>query len=433
MGYFRGELLRQYAAYQRFWQGKVFVIYITAGLLEESLFDLAADVSFILGQGINLVVVVDGEELVDVFNQKHYGGSFADLTDGAHLVTLETLQDIDETLNQLTQRFNAACQLFGTAAVRLSPAAVKAFCHPEAYEGQGSFARLDKPKITQVLTAGHLAILDSVACQYHESEHLHLYISARQLAASVADELRVPKVLICTKRAGFFDQQGKCIQGMPCEQAQNIIDPKRWVDEGALVAGMDIAVAAVQAGVQRATLLSPTQIIQEIFTSEGAGTMVYNGSFVANCSRIRPAQPRDLGNLHAFLSTGMNRGILKSRTLAELSQLIDQMIIFEIDGQIVGTIGLQLYPGQWAEVISLWTAAYFRVGIGSQLLSAIEAKAKSLDCQDMFACVIPKNTVGRLFFTNHGYQAVDRQAVPAEKWQGYPLAKRQPLVLTKVL
>ncbi|MCU0512088.1 MAG: GNAT family N-acetyltransferase [Anaerolineae bacterium] len=86
---------------------------------------------------------------------------------------------------------------------------------------------------------------------------------------------------------------------------------------------------------------------------------------------IRKAQPHEIPALSDFIMTFVEHGTLLPRTLDELAELLENLFVAELDGEIVGCAALEIYSRKLAEIRSLAVSEKVRGrGVGKKLVKA---------------------------------------------------------------
>ncbi len=92
---------------------------------------------------------------------------------------------------------------------------------------------------------------------------------------------------------------------------------------------------------------------------------------------IRPSTPDDFAAVEEFILPFVESKWLLPRTTDELSELLPEGFIAEVDGSIAGFAALEIYSSKLAELRSLCVDLnYQRIGIGRKLVDACIAKAR---------------------------------------------------------
>ncbi len=130
---------------------------------------------------------------------------------------------------------------------------------------------------------------------------------------------------------------------------------------------------------------------------------------------IRRATLRDVPEIARIIEDYARQAILLPRTELELAENIREFhtAYDPASGQVLGCCALKIYTCAFAEVRSLAVVESIKgTGTGLALLNAIEAEARSLGVESLFAFTTVSG-----FFARAGYHAVDRARLPLKVWK----------------
>ncbi|MDY0269203.1 N-acetyltransferase [Trichloromonas sp.] len=127
---------------------------------------------------------------------------------------------------------------------------------------------------------------------------------------------------------------------------------------------------------------------------------------------IRKARMADAKVIHKLLLTYAQQGLMLSRPLADIYEGIRDFYVFEMDGEVVGTVCLHIFWSDLAEVRSLAVdAARGGLGIGRTLVDACLDEAKGLGIRRVFAL-----TYKPVFFGKLGFHEIEKSELPHKIW-----------------
>lgn len=155
---------------------------------------------------------------------------------------------------------------------------------------RGSFGTADEIDIGQV---GEVAHVDTnVLNMLSHSDYIPVIapvaggadgetynINADLVAGKLAEVLRAEKLMLLTNVAGLLDAQGKTLTGLSTTQVDQLI--AEGVVQGGMLPKIQCALDAVKHGVNSAHIIDgrvPHAALLEIFSDEGIGTLITNGS-----------------------------------------------------------------------------------------------------------------------------------------------------------
>ena len=119
---------------------------------------------------------------------------------------------------------------------------------------------------------------------------------------------------------------------------------------------------------------------------------------------IAPASPQDFDEVVALLDAAA----LPTEDL-ERSSMAQFLVARDESEKVIGTIGVERY-GRAALLRSLVVAPEIRnLELGTRLVSRLEARCRSWAMADLFLLT----TTAQDFFARQGYQAIEREAIPA--------------------
>ncbi len=167
-------------------------------------------------------------------------------------------------------------------------------------------------------------------------------------------------------------------------------------------------------------------LLGELFTRDGVGTMITRHRY----EQLRPAELRDIGGLLELLEPLERRGMLVPRSRERLEYEIDDYLVIERDGMIIGCAALHPFDeAAMGELACVAVHDDYRGGArGELLLAEIERRARRLGLAALFALT----THTTHWFFEHGFRLADLQALPPLRRDTYNHARKSK-VLVKAL
>ena len=127
---------------------------------------------------------------------------------------------------------------------------------------------------------------------------------------------------------------------------------------------------------------------------------------------VRMAETDDVGAIHALLQPFADKGIILPRTHDDLYQHLQEIVVAEYDGAVVGTVALHIYGSNLAEIRSLVVQPdHQKKQIGRLLIEAAEQWAAGLGIARIFALTYVPD-----FFARLGYSQVLKETLPHKVW-----------------
>jgi len=266
------------------------------------------------------------------------------------------------------------------------------------------------PAILPVLARGQAALLDCGGA--------NLLGSAM---AAVSRGVRAAKLISLVNGPGVL-RGGEPLHAVACSAAGAL--------EGEIEGiGMLMEAARVcESGVPRVHILDGRQqgvLADELFSNEGAGTMVHADSY----REVRPLREEDVPELLAMIGRSVRRDHLVPRDYEEIVEKSDDFQVLCVDDNVVGCVALHRY-GEVGEVACLYVKqSHEGLGYGKSLVRAAEERARENRLKKIFALT----TRAAKFFGTLGYGESGMDVVPAERRKKLEESCRDSVVLEKPL
>jgi N-acetylglutamate synthase-like GNAT family acetyltransferase len=130
-------------------------------------------------------------------------------------------------------------------------------------------------------------------------------------------------------------------------------------------------------------------------------------------SDVRKATTDDVSAIFALVSEHARRGTVLPRTRHSIDSTIDDWLVAEVGGEILGCVSLLGYTSGLAEVRTLAVRDSVQgLGVGSRLVEALLVEARQRDIPKLFALtrLVP-------YFERFGFSVTDREAFPEKVWR----------------
>ena len=124
---------------------------------------------------------------------------------------------------------------------------------------------------------------------------------------------------------------------------------------------------------------------------------------------VRPANTTDVAKIRQIANPLVEQRVLLGKELVELYESIQEFVVAEIDGEVVGFGALHVIWEDLAEVrtLAVSSAAQGR-GVGAAILGELLQRARTLGIHRVF-CL----TFETKFFSSHGFQEISDVPVDA--------------------
>ncbi|MFP4263346.1 MAG: amino-acid N-acetyltransferase [Halomonas sp.] len=292
------------------------------------------------------------------------------------------------------------------------------------FDRSGEVRRVRASAIEGLLEKGSLVVLPPLG---FSSTGEVFDLDASDVAQHAAMALCADKLILLGEASGLFDASGQLQRQLTPDDAQPLLDLASPGSE--LARHLGAACQAARHGVARTHLLSwhdHDALLGELFTRDGVGTMITRHRY----EQLRPAELRDIGGLLELLEPLERRGMLVPRSRERLEHEIDDYVVIERDGMIIGCAALHRFDdAAMGELACVAVHDDYRGGArGELLLAEVERRARRLGLEALFALT----THTTHWFFEHGFRLADLQALPPLRRDTYNHARKSK-VLVKTL
>lgn len=182
---------------------------------------------------------------------------------------------------------------------------------------------------------------------------------------------------------------------------------------------LDAVDLALRGGAFSVNLCRPEDVELELFTFDGAGTLVTLNGYL----RVSDLRVDDFAAVEELVTRGVDTGILKPRSRQQIARIMVGGLGARVirTGHLAGLVGLEVDAYGTVgvgEVSGLITVSEFSgAGAGGLLIDALLGRARDQGLTRVFAVTVSDEAA--TFFLHRGFTEVSRDEVPAGKWQGY--------------
>ncbi|MBS9403216.1 amino-acid N-acetyltransferase [Halomonas sp. TRM85114] len=289
------------------------------------------------------------------------------------------------------------------------------------FHHSGEVRRVRSRVIQGLLEKGSLVVLPPLG---FSSTGEVFDLDAAEVAQHAAVALSADKLILLGEASGLFDQSGQMQRQLTPAEAEPLLSQAETADETAR--HLRAACAAARHGVGRTHLLSwhdHDALLGELFTRDGVGTMITQHRY----EQLRPAELGDIGGLLELLDPLERCGMLVPRSRERLEHEIDDYLVIERDGMIIGCAALHAFAdAEMAELACVAVHDDYRGGArGELLLAEIERRARRLGLSALFALT----THTAHWFFEHGFGLADIADLPPLKRDTYSYARKSKILV----
>jgi amino-acid N-acetyltransferase len=129
--------------------------------------------------------------------------------------------------------------------------------------------------------------------------------------------------------------------------------------------------------------------------------------------RIRQAESRDIDTIVRTIGHYASQGLMLPRSHAALHDALPNYLVADVNGEVVGSGGLEQYSAGTAEIFGLATSPNNSVpGAGSAIVEALIQKARDENISQVFALTLAPG-----FFQKMGFRNVEHKDLPMKVWK----------------
>ena len=282
----------------------------------------------------------------------------------------------------------------------------------------GEIDKLETEAIKTVLNDGFIPIFPCIG--WNAAGHPY-NISSMLLAKQVAMNLKADKLFFmmfneeinAQKYAipeDFALSETGNIPAMSLEEVERFIEKNPSADSG-IKNLLKAAQEACRAGVTRVHILNGDLdgvLPCEIFSGLGSGTMIYTGSY----GKVRAMEQTDIPSVLAIMKPFVESGKLLQRTEEQLSDSLEDYIVYELDGGVHACAALHFYQDGQAEIAAVAVDEnYAHMGIGPKLMDNLIGQASEGGAESIF--IMTTQTAD--WFEQLGFEEDVLDSIPEER------------------
>lgn len=289
----------------------------------------------------------------------------------------------------------------------------------------GIVRKIDTDAINTLLDLGNLVLLSPVG---YSPTGDTFSLSYQNIASELAIAMKADKLIAFGASDGLSTENGTLLRELNTNEAKAHLNqqPTNHSKYGCANA----AIHAVEQGVPRAHLMNYTTdgvLLQELFSVDGAGTLILNSQF----EDIRSATRDDIAAIIDIISPLEEQHILVKREREKLYREIDYFTVIEREGLIIAIAAL--YPfanSQMGEIACIATHTDYRNSArGSKLLKQLEQSAKEQNLTALF--VLTTQTTH--WFIENGFNECSLEQLPTEKQALYNFQRNSKVLMKPIV
>ncbi|MBA6232302.1 MULTISPECIES: amino-acid N-acetyltransferase [unclassified Colwellia] len=288
------------------------------------------------------------------------------------------------------------------------------------YKYTGSVRKIDAVGINTQLDYGSIVLLSPIG---YSSTGEVFNLALEDVATKTALALKADKLITFTKDDGLIDESGELIRSCSVRRVKTLLDDKDCHVRQLLLRAI---IQSGENGVERCHCVSyqsDTALLQELFTRDGAGTLIAKDHKEEVCT----ASIDDVGGILELIAPLEEEGILVKRSRELLEIEIDRFTVIKKEDVIIACAAL--YPYQEAssgEIACVAIHPDYRNGNrGEHLMEALEGKAHELNLISLFVLT----TVSGHWFREQGFIESSMDDLPEGKKQMYNFQRKSKVLI----
>lgn len=291
------------------------------------------------------------------------------------------------------------------------------YCHT------GQVRRIDQQAIHQQLDQDNVVLISPLG--YSPSGEV-FNLGSEQVATEVAIALRAEKLILLTEQDCLSPATNAIVRQLTTFEAQNFLNQHSGLP-AAVFRSLNAAIESCRRGVERVHLINhhvDGSLLLELFSRDGIGTLISATPF----EEIRQATLEDIGGILELIKPLEQQGQLVKRSREKLEMEINDYIVIERDGLIIGCTALHcMDDSQSAEIACLAVHQdYRKASRGGHLLEYLTKQARQSGIKRLFA--LSSQTMH--WFIERGFAETSVETLP-ERMKNFYNYKRNSKIFYK--
>lgn len=291
------------------------------------------------------------------------------------------------------------------------------------YKYTGSVRRIDALGIDTQLDYGSIVLLSPIG---YSSTGEVFNLALEDVATKTALALKADKLITFTEEDGLIDDAGELIRSCSVRRVKTLLDDKDCHVRQLLLRAI---IHSGENGVDRCHCVSyqsDSALLQELFTREGAGTLIAKDHKEQVCT----ASIDDVGGILELIAPLEAEGILVKRSRELLEVEIERFTVLKKEDVIIACAAL--YPYQEAssgEVACVAIHPDYRNGNrGERLMNALQINASEQHLTSLFVLT----TVSGHWFREQGFIESTMDDLPEGKKQMYNFQRKSKVYIKQI-
>lgn len=432
--------IREVFSYISRFKGRIFLLKIEDCLLENPLFPvIIRDVAQLQKSGIRLVIVPGTRKSIDQkladfgINTSFHEGVRLTSSQALPLAELASLHVAQQILSLLTA--NGCSGIQGNWIQARSLGIVDGI----DYQYTGRIERVRTDIILKLLEEDFIPILPPIG--WNKLGHAY-NISSTELASTLCEQLRVIKLFFIGGSNGVPFKilhrgeltsdldvyESGIVSALDIGQTKEILHLNRDSLPFTLREYLQSAVQVAQAGVNRVHIISGLgqgNLLQEVFSSRGDGTMIYANQY----SALRPATTDDIPDMLRMMQEYIQSGFLVSRSQEDILQKLSDYLVYVVDNTLHGCGAMHDLGDGIGEIAAIAVdPGYRKSGVGDIIVRALVNEARRRHFKKLVLLTVQAID----WFQQQGFRLATVEDLPLERRKTYNQARASRVLLMEL-
>lgn len=275
----RAEVLTQALPYIKRYNGEIVVVkYGGNAMINENLKEqVMEDIVLLWLTGVKVVLVHGGGPEINELMEKL--GKKAQFIDGLRVTDKETVDIVQMVLaGKINKSLVNYLEMKGGKAMGISGmdgCLIEAEMKDEKLGYVGKITKVNIEPVEDLLGKGYIPVISTIGCDRAGNAY---NINGDTAAAHIAGALGAKRLIMMTDIAGILKDRNDPSTLIPAITIKEASELKSYgIISGGMIPKVDCCVEAIKYGVKKVIIMDgrvPHSILMELFTDEGAGTMV---------------------------------------------------------------------------------------------------------------------------------------------------------------
>lgn len=373
-------------------RGKTFVIMLPGDCVDQANFsNIVSDITLLSSLGVRLVVVHGARTQID--HLLHSGEGSSQFHKGLRVTAKQDMPHVLEAVGATRIRLEASFSsglpnspMYG-AKLRVRSGNFVTAKPQGVIDGidlqyTGKVRNIDRTGVNQVLDTGAVALVSPLG--YSATGEI-FNVNFADVAIEIAVAIEADKLIAYNDDGPIRDSKGQQYRELTLLKCEKFLVEQPAANRSNTYFSLRACYQACDGGVPRAHVISAAEdgaLLKELFTRDGAGTMVYRDSY----ETIRRARIEDVQGILKLLEPLESDGILVKRSRELLEREIHCFTVMEKDGVVIGCAALYPFsePCQGELACVAVAPEYRRDGRATKLLTHVERQALKLGIHKLY-------------------------------------------------